>query len=75
MSKSDDAWDAVADVQSAEAAALRALFGTAAFRILSNAGVTEQSARDREVAEAIIVHVADAYLYALKALSTSPADS
>lgn len=75
MSKSDDAWDAVADVQSPEGAALRVLFGTAALRILSNSGVKEQGARDREVADAIVEYVADAYLYALRALSTQSGDS
>jgi len=66
------AWDAVADMQTPEAAALRSIFGTSHFRVLQNAGVKEQSARDREVADAIMEWLAGNYLYALNATEGEP---
>jgi hypothetical protein len=79
MSKTiDDSWDAVADVQTPDAAALRSVFGTSSFRVLGNAGVKEQSARDREVCDAIIEWLAGNYMFAVRAhradLDLSPGD-
>ena len=70
--KTNKAWDLVADVDSAEAAALRSVFGTSSFRILGNAGVKEQSARDREIMDAVQEYIADNYLFAVEAHAQQP---
>lgn len=73
MSKVDEAWDAlppadeilgVIHERSAEVAALRALFGVSAFRLLGNAGI-ETGEAELSAVEAIQKEIAEAYLYAL----------
>lgn len=62
-----DAWDVVKDVASPEAEALRALFGSASFRVLINAHVPPpHSDRDRDVARLLQAFVAECYLFAVR---------
>ena len=82
MSKTiDDAWDALPPQEeigeftydpTPEAAALRSLFGSHAFRQLGNAGIDNLSGRDIDVATAIQDHIARAYLFAIEAHRGKP---
>jgi hypothetical protein len=81
MSKVDDAWDAIPPQvetengtydQTAEAAALRALFGQSAFRLLGNSGIENWSGEALDIAIAIQEHIATCYLFAIEAMKTKP---
>lgn len=48
-----------------EAQALEALWGKAVFRLLSDAGIENQTADIHDAAHAIVEHIARAYLFAL----------
>ena len=77
----DDAYDAlpaqheVGDATldaTPEAAARRGVLGATSFDLLNDAGITDQSARDRQVVDSVIERVAGCYLYARGARSEVP---
>lgn len=76
----EDAWDALPPVedfgevtyeQTPEVAALRALFGTSAFKLLNNAGCPDDD-REIDAVAAVQNHVAKAYLFAREADRSKP---